>query len=54
MQVVHDIRELFNLSLTHLWLLGSLLQLYLFVQDVVPSAIQLIVGVLQLGVGVVK
>jgi hypothetical protein len=52
--VVHDVRELLDLSLAHLNLLVPLLQLCLEVLDVALSTSQLIVGVLQLGVGAVE
>jgi hypothetical protein len=54
MQVVHDVRELLNLSLTRLKPLVPLLHLYLQVLDIVLGASQLIFGMLQLGAGVVK
>jgi hypothetical protein len=53
-QEVHDVHELLNLSLTRLKPLVPLLQLYLQVLDVVLGGSQLVFGMLQLGVGVVK
>jgi hypothetical protein len=52
--VVHDVRELFDLSLAHLKLLVPLLQLCLEVLDIPLGTSQLIIGVLQLGAGAVE
>jgi hypothetical protein len=52
--VVHGVRNLLNLSLAHLELLVPLHKLGLKVVDIVLGKSRLILGVLQLGAGVVE
>jgi hypothetical protein len=54
LQMLDRVLQLGGMGLTHLKLLISLVQLGLEVVDVVLSSDQLILGVLQLGAGVIK
>jgi hypothetical protein len=54
LQVLDRILQLGSLSLTHLELLISLMQLGLEVVDVALGSDQLILGVLQPGVGIIE